>query len=449
MKRLIEKGLMFGGLILVSSPALVERYNRALKQLSGKTTALAEFHIDLSGYAPEIGDELGDERYLNPNGVNRQFILLTTEQKTAPLLNATFSTDKGILRQFIDANEPQLFALTARDAVVGEILDQVFEVSTPDKLLDYRRVTVEADTVGEAVADAGRLHTLIGRFRAEENGWYDAALIGEMIDLARKTGDVVRVPVTLGKPTFEQPDFWTSHFGGVYVFRSIPSATVISVAARETLGDMAVPVQLDLADRNQIAHFLETNALAEPIVTTKGADAAGILRQKMDFVLMDAAAAAGTKLDGLEPGAVRRELRGVAQRLGAAAPAEFAGLAALLRWVEGAAEWPRLTSEHPAYFYGLRARPGPLCDLVTMLLCELCPLDARQMFLGHKELFYQTYATWPEAKRAAVAQYLAQEYLLEKAGAQAAVSAPEAGPWRMADRVAQVGPWGAVRRERG
>ncbi|WP_338128000.1 DUF6638 family protein, partial [Lentibacter algarum] len=81
MKRLISAGLMFGNLIEVSSPALVERYNRALKHLTGKTTQLTDFHIDISGYSPEIGDELGDPIYLNPNGANRQFILLTTSQK--------------------------------------------------------------------------------------------------------------------------------------------------------------------------------------------------------------------------------------------------------------------------------------------------------------------------------------------------------------------------------
>ena len=91
MKRLISKGLMFGNLVPVTSSALVERYNRALKHLTGKTTQLTDFHVDISGYSPEIGHELGDEHYLNPNGCNRQFILLTTEQKTAPLLNVKFS----------------------------------------------------------------------------------------------------------------------------------------------------------------------------------------------------------------------------------------------------------------------------------------------------------------------------------------------------------------------
>jgi len=110
MHRLIQRGLMFGNLIEVASPVLVERYNRALKHLTGKTTNLTDFHIDISGYSPEIGDELNDHLYLNHGGCNRQFILLTTDQKSAPLLNIKFSTSRDILRHFIEENEPQLFA---------------------------------------------------------------------------------------------------------------------------------------------------------------------------------------------------------------------------------------------------------------------------------------------------------------------------------------------------
>ena len=83
MKRLIQHGLMFGNLFHVASPALVERYNRALKHLTGKTTALTDFHVDISGFSPEIGDELGDDHYLNHAGVNRQFILLSRPSRNA------------------------------------------------------------------------------------------------------------------------------------------------------------------------------------------------------------------------------------------------------------------------------------------------------------------------------------------------------------------------------
>lgn len=448
MQLLIEKGLMFGGLIEVASPALVERYNRALKHLTGKTTALANFHIDLSGFSPEVGDELGDDHYLNPNGCNRQFILLSTEQARAPLLNVTFSTDWGVLTQFIAANEPQLFALTAKDAVAGELMDSVYDVSTPDKLLDYRKVTVEADTVGAALADATRLEALIGRFRTEPGGWRDADLIDQMIGLARNTGDVTRAPVTLGQPGFEQPDFWTSHFGGVYVFRSVASPATITVAAHKTIGDLPVPTQLDLSDRNQIAQFLEVNGLAEPIVTAKGADAAAILQQKMDFVLVDAAFALGLAV-GQDPAATRRDLRAVAQRLGPALPEEFNGLAALLRWVQQAGDWPRLTSQHPAYFYALRAKPGPLRDLVNMVLSELSPLDVRQMFICHKELFYRSYRGWPAPKQAYVAEFLSREYMVDRAGARTALFGAEPGMEMPVaetpeDVIARVGPWGAA-----
>ena len=120
MIHLIQRGLMFGNLFHIASPALIERYNRALKHLTNHQTKLSEFHIDVSGYSPEIGDELDDHLYLNHAGVNRQFILLTTDQKSAPLLNAKFSTSREILKEFISKNEPQLFALTARDAVAGD-----------------------------------------------------------------------------------------------------------------------------------------------------------------------------------------------------------------------------------------------------------------------------------------------------------------------------------------
>ena len=94
--RLVKNGLMFGNLVEIKSTALVERYNRALEQLMGKTTALTEFHIDIAGYSPEIGHELGDDLYLNPNGANQMFIILSTDQKTAPLLNSKFSTSRSI-----------------------------------------------------------------------------------------------------------------------------------------------------------------------------------------------------------------------------------------------------------------------------------------------------------------------------------------------------------------
>jgi hypothetical protein len=449
MKRLISKGLMFGNLVPVESPALVDRYNRALKQLTGKETKLTDFHIDLSGFSPEVGDELDDMLYLNPNGCNRQFILLSTDQKNAPLLNANFSTSWGILTRFIAANEAQLFGLTARDAVAGELENTIFEISSPAKLFDMRRVKVVADTTDQAVAGAEKLGGMIDTFRNREDAWYDDALIADMINLAKTTGDVTRNPVKLQNNTFDQGNFWTRHFGGVYIFREVAHPAAITVAPKDSLGKLPIKYVFDLADRNQIAKFLEFNDLAEPIVRARGADAAAILRQKMDFILVDVAA----KL-GIDAGAgSRRELRIIANTLGDQLPPEFHGLAAMLRWVETGGTWPRITSEHPAYFYTLRARPGPDRDMVNMLMAELSPLDVRQLFICHKDLFYRLYAGWSEAKKAYVADFLAREYQMDKVGTREALFGPEpdmtqTAPPPLRDLVDAAGPWGAVRKER-
>jgi len=459
MKRLIEKGLMFGNLVPVDSPALVERYNRALKHLTGKTTKLDDFHVDISGYSPEVGHELGDHTYLNANGCNRQFILLTTEQKTAPLLNAKFSFSRSVLRQYIEANEAKLFALTTRDAVAGELANSVFEMREPARLFDIRRIVVEADTTAGDVANARELTGKIEHFRNDEDAWWDDVLIAEMITLAKQTGDVTRNPVDLAAITVETGSFWTAHFGGLYLFRDLDHPALFAVG--EVPEGLPIEHAFSLHKPNRVAKFFELNGLTESFVKARNVDAAAILRQKMDFILVDVASTLGMDLAG----ATRRDLRMIARQMGASLPDAFHGLADLLRWVEGGGDWPRITSEHPAYFYTLRAGAHKYRDLVNQMLAELTPLDVRQLFICHKELFYQQYQGWSDAKKGFVADFLANEYQVDKSGTRAALFGPEPGMempgvrqdqvarpgWpikaaKPADMVDLVGPWGAVRR---
>lgn len=449
MRRLIEKGLMFGNLIPVRSLQLVERYNRALQNLTGKTTKLTDFHVDVSGYSPEIGDEFGDYQYLNPNGCNRQFILLSTAQKTAPLLNAKFSTSRPILRQFIEENEAELFALTTRDAVAGELENSVYDLSSPERLFDIHRITVEADTTSSHVAEGRKLAEKINRFKTEDDAWWDDVLIAEMIGLAKVTGDVTRNPIALDKMTVDHRNYWTAHFGGLYIFRDVKHPAAIAVGDKDKLGKLPIPYLFDLRDRNMLAHFLELNDLVEPIVRARNVDAAAILSQKMDFILIEAAAVLGYDLGG----STRRDLRMLARKLGSALPKEFHGLAALKRWVEGGGDWPKISSKHPAYFYTLRSKPHADRDLVNQLLAELTPLDIRQLFICHKQLFYQLYGDWSEAKKEYVVEFLEREYQADKVGARDALfghDAPmdEPQPSDDDDIIDMVGPWGAVRRSR-
>jgi hypothetical protein len=445
MHRLIEKGLMFGNLIRVDSSILVERYNRALKHLIGRETKQDVFHIDISGFSPEVGDEFSDDLYLNHKGVNRQFILLTTEQANAPLLNAKFSTSRGILKQFIEENRAELFALTARDAVAGEIVNSVYFADTPARLFDIRRVTIEADTTSGTVAAAAKLGAMIDQFKTEPDAWYDDVLIGKMIGMAKQTGDVVRNPVKLRQMSFAQDNFWTAHFGGIYVFRGVehPAAIVSSNKAR--VGDLPISNIFDFSERSAIAKFLSLNDLVEPIMDARGVDAAAILHQKMDFIVMAVAASMNEDLSG----ASRRDLRRLGRQYAHLLPEAWKGLGELVRWAEADGPWPKITSEHPAYFYTLRAKPHADADLVNMLLAEITPLDVRQLFICHKEVFYRAYAKWPDEKKAYVVDFLDREYQVDKAGTRDALfghEAPMAEPQAAShpDLITRVGPWGAV-----
>lgn len=478
MNRLIQAGLMYGNLIRVDTPALVDRYNRALEHLTRKRTGLGEFHIDISGFSPEVGDELGDPLYLNQNGVNRQFILLTTRQKSAPLLNARFSTSRSILRQFIDGNEAQLFALTARDAVAGELVNSVFDLDQAAKLMDIRRITVEADTTTGTLRDAATLAARADRFLTEEDAWFDDALIAEMIELAKKTGDVTRNPVTLKQTTFTQDNYWTSHLGGLYLFSGVESPGLL---ARDPARLAGAPLAVtDLGEARDVAAWLHLNGLVQPLVSARGIDAAAVLRQKMDFIVVDTAQDSGIDLSG----ATRRDMRAIARDNAARLPEEYHQLRQTVSWLEEGGRRPRYSPEDPAYFYLLRAAATPDRDLVNRLLSELAPKDLRQLFICHKELFYDLYQGWGETKKSYVVDFLQREYLADKAGAREALfgeeepmaepapardarprdsraARPITGPWsraaapaaekrpeRQPDPIPMVGPWGAVIRER-
>ena len=126
-------------------------------------------------------------------------------------------------------------------------------------------------------------------------------------------------------------------------------------------------------------------------------------------------------------------------------------MAELLKWAEDGGKWPRITSDHPAYFYTLRAADHPDADLVNMALSELAPKDVRQLFICHKELFYKLYAGWSETKKSYVADFLAREYQMDKVGTRRALFGHDA-PLKddtavpREELIERVGPWGAVRR---
>ena len=77
MNRLLQAELIYGRLLPIREPHLIARYNKALVAFGLPETKLAEFDIDITGFSPQVAEELGDPDYLDPLKVNRRFIILT------------------------------------------------------------------------------------------------------------------------------------------------------------------------------------------------------------------------------------------------------------------------------------------------------------------------------------------------------------------------------------
>ena len=143
MKRLLEAELVYGRLLPVEEPHLIERYNKALDGFGTPRTALSTFRIDMTGFSPEIADELGDRDYLDPNRVNRRFIVMTPEQVNLPVVHTSFSNTAALMHEFFAANARAINAVTIRDALYGEIEDSVSVVRDIDDMLSIYEVRLK------------------------------------------------------------------------------------------------------------------------------------------------------------------------------------------------------------------------------------------------------------------------------------------------------------------
>lgn len=124
----------------------------------------------------------------------------------------------------------------------------------------------------------------------------------------------------------------------------------------------------------------------------------------------------------------RPQLRQITRKYSRKMPPEFEGLVQIWRWAAQNGPLPHLTYDDPAYFYGLRAAPKHKDrDLINMLLAELSPMDFRQLFICNKEVFYDTYRGWTDSKKEYVSRFLAEEYLIDKAGARQTLFGEEPG----------------------
>ncbi len=219
MDLLIDNDLIYGAMHEVNESHMIARYNTALKGFGLPPTKLDTFTIDATGYSPEIAKELENEDYLNPQGINRRFIILTPEQESLPSVYAKFSSTYDLMMAMYQKNAESLRILTLKDVVFGEIENSTFHIGSIDDILSIKEVEFKFRTGGDLFTKARKLKTLLNRFFTEKDSWQDRFLMNKILEYGKLVGDIRYNNIIPRNTKFELPSFWTSHFDGLYVFR--------------------------------------------------------------------------------------------------------------------------------------------------------------------------------------------------------------------------------------
>ncbi|MDI6027214.1 hypothetical protein QBK99_13535 [Corticibacterium sp. UT-5YL-CI-8] len=228
MNLLRDSELIYGRLLTIDEPHLIERYNKALKAFGLAPTDLQAFEIDRSGFSPQIAEELDDPLYLDPGAINRRFIILTPAQGDLPVVHTAFSNTSQLLYEFMSRNQRAINALTIKDVIYGEIEDSVSRVEDIEDLLSINQVEFRVLSAEDVLGKAAELGKLVDKLKLEPHAWRDDAMLERMVELAKVCGDIRENALVPDQVIFRHNAYWTSHFGGLYVFVDPDMTTVIS-----------------------------------------------------------------------------------------------------------------------------------------------------------------------------------------------------------------------------
>ena len=412
-----ESELIFGRLLTIDQPHLIDRYNRALKAFGLQQTKLDQFNIDRSGFSPEVAAELGDPTYLDPNGVNRRFIILTPAQVDLPVVHTQFSNTSQLMYEFFTSNARAINALTIKDVLYGEIEDSVSVVSDIEDLLSINQVEFRVLSAENVMGQAGELRTLVDRLQNEPDAWRDNGLLNRMVDLAKVAGDIRENSLVPDKVIFRHRAYWTSHFGGTYVFVDDNTTTVIADPSAPGFR-RSRPWQVDYISINDAAavfKFLITTSRLE-LPRASWIDKSGYLENRGEMIIRHL-------IRKLEPD---RDLRNLDQiwlqtwiHANAAAinhEGTWPFLNAAKREISQTGQLNLAEVEPRRRFLVVRALPRHSdAWLVNHLISDFVPWDFVSRFVFNKSGFNADYRSWSKPYREHVIDTLKAVYLKDKA----------------------------------
>lgn len=411
-----DNDLIYGRLLTVDEPHLIERYNKALGAFGLKPTKLKSFQIDRTGFSPEIAEECGDYDYLDPNEVNRRFIILTPSQIGLPVVHTAFSNTSQLMFEFMTANQRAIDALTIKDVIYGEIEDSVPKVNDIEDLLSINQVEFKVLSAEDVLGKAAELGKLIDRLKQEPDAWRDDAMLTRMVELAKICGDIRENALVPDQVIFRHNAYWTSHFGGLYVFVDPDMTTVISDPAAPGFR-RSRPWQvsyLSINDADKVFKFLAATGRIE-LPRASWIEDSGYLEHRAEMVVraLIRDAEPNRNLTTVDKVWLQTWIQSHADLI--TSEGSFPFLNAAKREI---AQFGQLKIEDVPprqRFLVIRAKPGhPDAWLTNRLISDFVPTDFVSRYIFNKDGFYKDYEGFSDAWRSHVVDVLKTTYLKDK-----------------------------------
>jgi len=411
-----DNALIYGRLLPVEEPHLIERYNKALKAFGLKPTKLKSFEIDRTGFSPQVAEEFDDYDYLDPNGINRRFIILTPSQRDLPVVHTAFSNTSQLMFEFMSKNQRAIDALTIKDVIYGEIEDSVSKVEDIEDLLSINQVEFRVLSAEDVLGKAAELGKLVDRLKQEPDAWRDDKMLEEMVELAKVCGDIRENTLVPDQVIFRHNAYWTSHFGGLYVFVDPDATTVI--------GDPAAPgfrrsrpwqvSYLSIHDADKVFRFLAGTGRIE-LPRASWVEQSGYLEHRAEMVVRSLIREAEPKrnLSDVDKVWLQTWIHSNADMINR--DGNFPFLNAAKREIRQVGQL-RLEEVFPLQrFLVVRAKPDhPDAWLTNRLISDFVPSDFVSRYVFNKQGFYKDYEGFSQPWREHVVDILKTTYLKDK-----------------------------------
>lgn len=405
MESLIQSGLYRNGLVQISNPLLVRRYNHCLEAIGFESTNLNEFQIDAWGWSPQIAEEKEDPFYLSHGFANPYGIIISPLQLDRSVHFPFHSFDKYVVRNFSRKYQNQIKEITKGSAIYFEVDQEISAYTAPQDLLMIDAIRVAFHSAEGLLKAANKQRSLVRNFYEQENAWANETLIDELIESAKKHGDLRFRSLELPEyPYTDLRNFFCRAFGGLYIFRDLPSGKPLlifeqnnsKVSGKSEFGH----IEFNAQDPSLIGYLFSENLLeSDPSFFLHHKD---FLERIRDGILMDAMASHMPEIDVPPTDDLQRN-KYIAHlhKKNALNDLYFELDRLLLKINKGSSlKLSQLSGSAQTLFcYPAKHLGYELKELLWELLTKKDGLDPAMMYTFAEEDFYKMYNTWPTIKK--------------------------------------------------